>query len=69
LFINISSGFKEKYIENTKLNDTLRQVPLFAQLSDSELTCLEQGEELWLPQGAAFITEGEPAENFYVLLA
>jgi CRP-like cAMP-binding protein len=41
--------------------------PLSAQLSDSELTCLEQGEELWLQQGAAFITEGEPAENFYVL--
>jgi CRP-like cAMP-binding protein len=29
---------------------------------------VEKGEELWLPQGEEFITEGEPAENFYVLL-
>jgi signal transduction histidine kinase len=54
--------------EKTKLNDTLRKVPVFAQLSDNELVCLKQGEELWLPPGAAFINEGEAAENFYVLL-
>ena len=50
------------------LNNTLRQVPLFAQLKDDELRCLEQGEELWLSPGEEFITEGQPAENFYVLL-
>jgi signal transduction histidine kinase len=50
------------------LNNILRQVPLFAQLRDDELRCVEKGEELWLPQGEEFITEGEPAENFYVLL-
>jgi signal transduction histidine kinase len=50
------------------LNNTLRQVPLFAQLSDHELRCVEQGEELWLSSGEEFITEGQPAENFYVLL-
>jgi signal transduction histidine kinase len=55
-------------VETSRLNNILRQVPLFAQLKDSEITCLEQGEELWLPQGEAFITEGEAAENFYVLL-
>lgn len=55
-------------VEAGRLNDILRQVPLFAQLNDNEITCLEQGEELWLPQGEAFITEGEAAENFYVLL-
>src|SRR5215216_7329306 len=50
------------------LNNTLRQVPLFAKLKDDELRCLEQGEELWLSPGEEFITEGQPAENFYVLL-
>ena len=50
------------------LNNTLRQIPLFAQLRDHELRCVEQGEELWLSPGEEFITEGRPAENFYVLL-
>jgi signal transduction histidine kinase len=50
------------------LNNTLRQVPLFAQLRDDELKCVQQGEELWLSSGEEFITEGQPAENFYVLL-
>ena len=51
------------------LNNALRQVPLFAQLKDNELIYLEQGEELWLLPGEEFITEGAPADNFYVLLA
>jgi len=50
------------------LNNTLRQVPLFVQLRDDELRCVQQGEELWLSSGEEFITEGQPAENFYVLL-
>ena len=53
---------------DTVLNATLRKVPLFARLKDDELRCVEQGEELWLSPGEEFITEGEPAENFYVLL-
>ena len=53
---------------DTVLNATLRKVPLFAELKDDELRCVEQGEELWLSPGEEFITEGEPAENFYVLL-
>ncbi|MDQ6863326.1 MAG: ATP-binding protein [Thermoproteota archaeon] len=53
---------------DTVLNATLRKVPLFAELKDDELRCLEQGEELWLSPGEEFITEGQPAENFYVLL-
>jgi signal transduction histidine kinase len=53
---------------DTVLNATLRKVPLFAQLKDDELRCVEQGEELWLSLGTEFITEGKPAENFYVLL-
>jgi signal transduction histidine kinase len=54
--------------KNAMLNNTLRQVPLFAQLKDDELRYVEQGEELWLSPGEEFITEGEPAGNFYVLL-
>lgn len=50
------------------LSNKLRQVPLFAQLRDDELSCVRQGEELWLSPGEEFITEGQPAENFYVLL-
>ena len=53
---------------DTVLNATLRKVPLFAKLKDDELRFLEQGEELWLSPGEEFITEGQPAENFYVLL-
>ena len=53
---------------DTVLNATLRKVPLFAELKDDELRCVEEGEELWLSPGEEFITEGEPAENFYVLL-
>jgi signal transduction histidine kinase len=53
---------------DTVLNATLRKVPLFAELKDDELRCVEQGEELWLSAGEEFITEGEPAEIFYELL-
>jgi len=43
--------------KNAMLNNTLRQVPLFAQLKDDELRCVEQGEELWLSPGEEFITD------------
>ena len=46
------------------LNNTLRQVPLFAQLRDHELRCVEQGEELWLSPGEEFITEGRACREF-----
>jgi hypothetical protein len=54
--------------KNAMLNNTLHQIPLFAQLKDDELRCLQQGEELWLPQGEEVYAEGQPAEDFYVLL-
>lgn len=50
------------------LLNILRQVPLFAQLKDEELRCVEQGEEMWLEPGEEFITEGKSAESFYILL-
>ena len=31
---------------------------LFAQLKDDELRCLQQAEELWLPQGEEVYAEG-----------
>ena len=31
---------------------------LFAQLKDVELRCLQQAEELWLPQGEEVYAEG-----------
>ncbi len=46
------------------LNNTLRQVPLFAKLRDDELRCIDKGEEIWLEPRGEFITEGEPAEIF-----
>jgi signal transduction histidine kinase len=54
--------------ENIISFNTLRQVPLFAQLKDEELRCVQQGEELWLSPGEEVSTEGQPAENFHVLL-
>ena len=49
---------------DTVLNATLRKVPLFAELKDDELRCVEQGEELWFSPGEEFITEGQPGREF-----
>jgi signal transduction histidine kinase len=50
------------------LND-LRQVSLFAQLTDEQLQWLsEHGRELWLVPGKYIALEGEPLDNFYVLI-
>ena len=54
--------------KNAMLINILRQVPLFAQLKDEELRCINQGEEIWLEPGEEFITEGKSAESFYILL-
>ena len=49
--------------------DTLRQVKLYANFSDEQLHCLsKQGSEVWLNPGDFLFVEGEPAENFDVLL-
>jgi len=48
----------------------LRQVPLFANLSDEHLDWLIQhGEERWLEPGALLLSQGDPADYFYVILA
>lgn len=50
--------------------DTLRQVPLFEELSPEQLRWLsEQGTQLWVKPGDIFVREGEKAGEFFVLLA
>lgn len=51
------------------LKETLRQVPLFAQLKDDQqlLPILEQGKEIWLEPRQLLRSEGDPGE-FFVLL-
>lgn len=50
--------------------DTLRQVPLFADLSTEQLQWLaEQGTEVWLQPGEFHRREGDPAEHVFVMLA
>jgi signal transduction histidine kinase len=46
----------------------LRRAPLFANLKDDESVCIEHTEELRLNAGEVLVKEGEPAENFFVLL-
>lgn len=49
--------------------DALRQVSLFAQLTDEQFQWLsEHGHELWLAPGEYIALEGQPIENFYVLI-
>jgi signal transduction histidine kinase len=46
----------------------LRRTPLFAQWTDEHLACLKEGEEVILEPQQVLVTEGEPADYFYVLL-
>jgi signal transduction histidine kinase len=49
--------------------DALRQVPLFATTPDDQLRWVtEQGTEVWLSPGEILLSEGEPADYWYVLL-
>ncbi|MBW4595650.1 MAG: cyclic nucleotide-binding domain-containing protein [Brasilonema angustatum HA4187-MV1] len=49
--------------------DALRQVPLFAQLTDQQLQWLsERSHQLWLIPGEYIAIEGEAVDNFYVLI-
>jgi len=49
--------------------DALRQVPLFAELSDEQLQWLaEQGTEVWLRPGEFHRREGDLAEHVFVML-
>jgi len=46
----------------------LLNLPLFANLSQDERTCLDQGEVLSVPMGTMIAREGDPVEYFYVVL-
>jgi len=46
----------------------VRATPLFADLRDDQLTCLDGGEIVELPAGTALMAEGSAADYFYVLL-
>ena len=49
--------------------NTLRQVPLFAELSDEQLQWLaEQGTEVWLEPGEIHRAQGDPADHVFVIL-
>src|SRR5262249_45088170 len=46
----------------------LRKLPLFAELSPEESSCLEQGEEIFVSAGAIIAREGEAVSFFYLIL-
>ena len=47
----------------------LQKLPLFADLSAAESSCLEQGEEIAVAAGESVAKEGEPADYFHVIVA
>ncbi len=64
--------YKSALIENvqnsTQGADAFRQVPLFAKLTDEHLDSIAQGTDVWLQPGDRVATEGDPPDNFYLLL-
>lgn len=46
----------------------LRTVPILSSLSDEELRCLEDAEEIHLPIGELLVRQGEVAHHFWILL-
>ncbi|MEO6910973.1 MAG: ATP-binding protein [Edaphobacter sp.] len=46
----------------------LRTVPILSSLSDEELRCLEDAEEIHLPVGELLVRQGEVAHHFWILL-
>jgi len=50
--------------------EDLSQIPLFSKLNEEDIRrCIDSSEELLLRSGQEFITEGKPADYFYVLLS
>ena len=47
---------------------TVFDVPLFAQLNNSQRACLSTGTEIGLRAGETLIRDGDPADFFYVML-
>jgi signal transduction histidine kinase len=50
--------------------EDLNRIPLFSKLNEEEIgRCINSSDELLLQSGEEFITEGKPADYFYVLLS
>jgi signal transduction histidine kinase len=50
--------------------EDLYRIPLFSKLNEEEIRrCIDSSDELLLQPGEEFITEGKPADYFYVLLS
>jgi signal transduction histidine kinase len=50
--------------------EDLNRIPLFSKLNEEEIRrCIDSSDELFLQSGEEFITEGKPADYFYVLLS
>jgi signal transduction histidine kinase len=47
----------------------VRSAPLFATLTDAQLTCIEPGEVIDVPAGTVLISEGDRSDYFFVILA
>src|SRR5262245_46946559 len=48
--------------------DELTKLPLFADLTPEERSCLDQGEIFSVPEGTMLAREGEPVNYFYVIV-
>lgn len=50
--------------------EDLNRIPLFSKLNEEEIRrCIDSSDELFIQPGEEFITEGKPADYFYVLLS
>jgi signal transduction histidine kinase len=47
---------------------TIFEIPLFAQLDDSQRACFSRGTEIRLKPGETLFRAGDPADTFYVML-
>jgi signal transduction histidine kinase len=46
----------------------VRSTPLFSELTDEQLVCIEPGEVIDVPAGTVLVSEGERSEFFFVIL-
>jgi signal transduction histidine kinase len=52
------------------VKEDLYRIPLFSKLNEEEIRrCIDSSDELLLQSGEEFISEGKPADYFYVLLS
>jgi signal transduction histidine kinase len=49
--------------------EQVRSAPLFSNLTDAQMNCIDSGEVVELPAGAVLVAEGNRCPYFYVVLA